>query len=89
MVIRTNPPAGALGEARTATSTVVRVGGPGADDVPDVEGMDQVDATQTLNNAGFQVAKASQPSATVPAGPGDQHQPGDRHPGASAAARSR
>ena len=30
--------------------------------------MDQVEATQTLNNASFKVQKTSQPSATVPAG---------------------
>jgi serine/threonine-protein kinase len=36
--------------------------------VPDVTGKDQVEATQTLNDAGLKVSKTTQPSSTVAAG---------------------
>lgn len=66
-VTRTNPPAGATAKRNTDVTVFVSAG-PAPVNVPNVEGTDQVEATQTLNNAGFKVQKASQPSSTVPAG---------------------
>jgi serine/threonine-protein kinase len=82
-VTRTNPPAGSSAK-RGSDVTVFVSAGPAPTTIPNVEGMDQVEATQTLNNAGFKVEKASQPSSTVPAGSvisttpgiGTQAQPG-------------
>ncbi len=66
-VTRTNPPAGASAKGGSDVTVFVSAG-PAPTTIPNVEGMDQVEATQTLNDAGFKVAKASQASATVPAG---------------------
>ena len=67
LVTRTDPGAGAT-QDRDGTVVVFVSVGPAPVNVPDVEGMDQVEATQTLNNASFKVQKSSEPSATVPAG---------------------
>ena len=48
--------------------TVFVSAGPAPVNVPNVDGMDQVAAAQTLNAAGFKFQKASQPSSTVDAG---------------------
>jgi serine/threonine-protein kinase len=66
-VTRTNPPADATVE-RDSSVTVFVSSGSAPVSVPDVSGMDQVEATQTLNNAGLRVQKQSKASSSVPAG---------------------
>lgn len=66
-VTRTNPPPGAT-EDRGSVVQVFVSAGPAPVNVPNVAGQDQVDAAQTLTDAGFKFAKASQPSGSVPAG---------------------
>jgi beta-lactam-binding protein with PASTA domain/tRNA A-37 threonylcarbamoyl transferase component Bud32 len=67
IVIRTAPKAGARVEPNSVVTLVVSAG-PAPIIVPDVKGLDQVDATQRLADAGFRVAKTLADSATVPAG---------------------
>ncbi|MGZ4690021.1 MAG: Stk1 family PASTA domain-containing Ser/Thr kinase [Acidimicrobiia bacterium] len=67
LVTRTDPPAGAT-QNRDGTVVVFVSAGPAPVNVPNVEGMDQVEATQTLNNAAFKVQKSTAPNNTVPAG---------------------
>jgi eukaryotic-like serine/threonine-protein kinase len=66
-VTRTNPPADA-GVERGSNVEVFVSSGSAPVSVPDVTGADQVEATQTLNNAGLRVQKASRASSSVPAG---------------------
>jgi beta-lactam-binding protein with PASTA domain/tRNA A-37 threonylcarbamoyl transferase component Bud32 len=68
IVTRTDPPAGTRVDKGTGTVVVFVSIGPAPVNVPNVEGEDQVDATQTLNSAGFRVLKETQPSSTVAAG---------------------
>jgi beta-lactam-binding protein with PASTA domain len=67
IVIRTTPKAGQRVEPNSVVTLVVSAG-PAPIIVPDVNGLDQVDATQRLADAGFRVAKTLADSATVPAG---------------------
>ncbi len=67
LVTRTDPPAGASIKRNTPIDVFVSAG-PAPVNVPDVTGVDQVEATQTLNNAHFKVQKSNQPSNNVPAG---------------------
>jgi serine/threonine-protein kinase len=66
-VTRTNPPADAPVERGSDVEVFVSSGAAQVS-VPDVSGADQVAATQTLNNAGLHVQKASQASSSVPSG---------------------
>jgi beta-lactam-binding protein with PASTA domain/tRNA A-37 threonylcarbamoyl transferase component Bud32 len=66
-VTRTNPPAEASVERGSNVEVFVSSGSAPVN-VPDVGGMDQVEATQTLNNAGLRVQKQSKASSSVPAG---------------------
>jgi serine/threonine-protein kinase len=66
-VTRTDPSADKSVE-RGSTVTVFVSTGSAAVSVPDVSGMDQVEATQTLNNAGLRVQKQSRASDSVPSG---------------------
>jgi serine/threonine-protein kinase len=66
-VTRTNPPAEAPVERNSNVEVFVSSGSAPVS-VPDVTGADQVEATQTLNNAGLRVQKASKASSSVPAG---------------------
>ena len=68
IVTRTDPPAGTRVDKGTTTVTVFVSAGPAPVNVPNVEGMDQVAATQNLNSAGFRVLKATQSSSTTNAG---------------------
>jgi serine/threonine-protein kinase len=57
--------------------TIIVSSGPGAVDVPDVEGQDVEDATRTLEEAGFAVRTVEQPDDEQPAGTViDQDPPG-------------
>jgi beta-lactam-binding protein with PASTA domain/tRNA A-37 threonylcarbamoyl transferase component Bud32 len=67
LVTRTDPPAGARVD-KGSTTVVFVSAGPAPVNVPSVAGMDQVEATQTLNGAGFRVMKESEPSSAVPSG---------------------
>ncbi len=66
-VIRTIPKAGSKVDPNSTVTLVVSAG-PAPVTVPDVEGLDQVEATQRLVDAGFRVSKTLQASSTVPAG---------------------
>ena len=66
-VIRTEPRSGQRA-AVDAPIVVVVSSGPAPITVPDVVGIDQVPATQTLANAGFVVQKTQAPSSSVPTG---------------------
>ena len=68
LVTRTDPGAGVRVDKGTTTVAVYVSAGPAPVNVPNVEGQDQVEATQTLNSAGFRVRKETQPSSTVAAG---------------------
>jgi eukaryotic-like serine/threonine-protein kinase len=68
IVTRTDPGAGVRVDKGTTTVAVYVSAGPAPVNVPNVEGQDQVEATQTLNSAGFRVLKETQPSSTVSAG---------------------
>jgi eukaryotic-like serine/threonine-protein kinase len=67
VVIGTNPPAAATVKRNSEVSVAVSAG-PAPVNVPNVANMDQVEATQTLNSAGFRVQKATAASASVPSG---------------------
>ena len=66
-VTRTDPPAGASVDRDSDVNVFVSLG-PAPVNVPNVIGKDQVDATQTLNDAGLKVQKTNQASSSVPAG---------------------
>ncbi len=66
-VIRTDPAAGKKVEP-SSTVTLIVSAGPAPIAIPDVTGLDQVDATQQLVAAGFRVSKTTEPSTTVEAG---------------------
>src|SRR5262249_15131223 len=66
-VTRTTPPAEQSVESGSNVDVFVSNGSAPVR-VPEVSGMDQVAATQTLNNAGLRVQKASQPSSSVAPG---------------------
>jgi serine/threonine-protein kinase len=51
-----------------ATVTLVVSAGPAPIAIPNVVGLDQIDATQQLVAAGFRVSKTTEPSSTVDAG---------------------
>jgi serine/threonine-protein kinase len=67
IVIRTNPAAGERVDRNSDVEVFVS-GGPAPVEVPNVEGQDQVDATQTLSQAGFRVSKSNEASDSVPSG---------------------
>jgi eukaryotic-like serine/threonine-protein kinase len=67
VVIGTNPPSEATVKRNSEVSVAVSAG-PAPVNVPNVANMDQVEATQTLNSAGFRVQKATAASASVPSG---------------------
>ena len=67
IVIRSSPKAGSKVESGTEVLLVVSAG-PAPIEVPDVKGLDQVDATQRLVAAGFKVSKTLESSSTVAAG---------------------
>src|SRR5262249_31781662 len=66
-VTRTSPAAGARADRGSAVTVFVSTGAAPVT-VPNVIGLDQVEATQQLSQAGFDVQKTNQASATVPAG---------------------
>jgi len=66
-VIRTVPKAGTA-LAPNSTVTIVVSAGPAPVPVPDVSGLDEVDATQQLADAGFRVSKTLEPSSSVAPG---------------------
>ena len=74
-VIRSDPPGGTKAD-RGANVTIFISAGPADVDIPDVAGLDQVDATQRLVSAGFRVAKTTEPSSTVDAGRVIRTEPG-------------
>jgi serine/threonine-protein kinase len=65
--IRTEPSGGTRADPNSPVTLVVSAG-PAPVAVPDVTGMNQVDATQQLANAGFRVAATSESSSDVPSG---------------------
>jgi serine/threonine-protein kinase len=67
LVLRTDPVAGRKVEPG-ATVTLVVSAGPAPIAIPNVVGLDQIDATQQLVAAGFRVAKTTEPSSTLDAG---------------------
>ncbi|MGZ6927962.1 MAG: Stk1 family PASTA domain-containing Ser/Thr kinase [Acidimicrobiia bacterium] len=67
IVIRTSPKGGSK-QPPNSTVTLFVSAGPAPVTVPDVTGLDQVDATQKLVDAGFRVSKTLEASTTVPAG---------------------
>jgi serine/threonine-protein kinase len=67
IVIRTNPEAGERVDRNSDVEVIVS-SGPAPVEVPNVEGQDQVDATQTLSQAGFRVSKSNEASDSVPSG---------------------
>ncbi len=68
IVTRTDPGAGVRVDKGSTTVAVYVSAGPAPVNVPNVDGQDQVEATQTLNSAGFRVMKETQPSSTISAG---------------------
>lgn len=80
-VIRTNPPANTKVEPGANVEVIVSAG-PKPTAVPDVSGLDQVDATQQLVAAGFRVAKTTEPSRSVEAGRVIRTEPGAGQPAA-------
>jgi serine/threonine-protein kinase len=67
LVIRTNPEAGDRVDRNSDVEVFVSIG-PAPVEVPNVQGQDQVDATQTLSQAGFKVTKTTESSSSVPSG---------------------
>lgn len=67
LVTRTDPPANTKVDKGSVVTIFVSTGQASLT-VPDVTGNDQVAATQTLNNAGFVVQKATEANDTVPPG---------------------
>jgi serine/threonine-protein kinase len=67
LVIRTDPPAGKKVEPNSTVTLIVSAG-PAPIAIPDVTGLDQVEATQQLVDAGFRVAKTTEPSSSVEVG---------------------
>ncbi len=65
IVIRTAPEAGTKQDPGSNVNLVVSAG-PAPTPVPDVTGLDQVDATQRLIAAGFRVSKTIEANRTVP-----------------------
>ncbi len=74
-VIRSDP-AGGTKHERGTNVTIFVSAGPAPIDIPNVSGLDQVDATQRLVSAGFRVAKTTEPSTTVEAGRVIRTEPG-------------
>ncbi|MBK5287558.1 MAG: Stk1 family PASTA domain-containing Ser/Thr kinase [Acidimicrobiia bacterium] len=81
VVIRTNPKAGDKVDPGTNVEVFVSAG-PKPTAVPDVSGLDQVDATQQLVALGFRVAKTTESSTSVDAGRVIRTQPGAGEPAA-------
>ncbi len=75
IVIRSDPAGGTKAERGTNVTIFVSAG-PAPIDIPDVSGLDQVDATQRLVSAGFRVAKSTEPSSSVDAGRVIRTEPG-------------
>jgi serine/threonine-protein kinase len=67
IVIRTTPRGGLRVDPNSVVTVVVSAG-PAPIIVPDVTGLDQVDATQRLADAGFRVSKTLADHPTIPAG---------------------
>ncbi len=80
-VIRSNPPAGKKVDPGTNVEIFVSAG-PRPTAVPDVAGLDQVEATQQLVALGFRVTKATEPSSSVEVGRVIRTQPGAGTPAA-------
>ena len=80
-VIRTDPPAGAKTDPGANITIFVSVGRASIP-IPNVGGLDQVDATQKLVDAGFRVAKTLEPSTDVDAGHVIRTEPGAGQPAA-------
>ena len=80
IVTRTDPPGGTRVDKSATTVVVFVSAGPAPVNVPNVEGVDQVAATQTLNSAGFRVVKATQASSSTPSGDVISTSPGAGNP---------
>ena len=79
IVIRTDPAAGKKVEP-ASTITLIVSAGPAPVNVPDVAGLDQIEATQQLVAAGFRVSKTTEPSSSVDVGRVIRTQPGAGSP---------
>ena len=67
IVLRTDPASGKKVEPGSTVTLVVSAG-PAPVAIPNVVGLDQIEATQQLVAAGFRVTKTTEPSTTVDAG---------------------